>query len=290
MNSNTIIGVDLGGTKIHSGLIVGGDVLEESKVPTPQNATQEEVLEAIVTAINNVLNDEVEGIGIGLPGVMDLEEGVIINTVNIPSLNGLKITEYLTSVFEVPVFINNDANCFVIGEKYFGHGKEYSDIVAMTLGTGLGGAVVVNNRLYSGKNVAAGEICAIKYKEHDLEHYCSSQFFKKEYNTTGLDLYNKAKEGDAEALRIFKEYGNNLGEAIYTLILVYDPQLIVIGGSIAGGNEFFVDGIHEVLKTFPVQEQIKKLKIAFSNEPKAAVLGAGALVYDGKEEGFNIKH
>jgi len=247
MLNNTIIGVDLGGTKIHSALIDGEKVIKECILPTPQTEKQNEVINAIILAIKNVRTKNAEGIGIGLPGVVDQESGIVNNTQNILSLSGTNIKEILEDEFKISVFINNDANCFVVGEKYFGHSKDYDNIVSLTLGTGLGGGVIINDKLYSGKNCGAGEFCAIKYKEHDFEYYCSSQFFKNVHNTTGLDVFNLAENGDRKALNIFKEFGKHLGEAVFTLLLCYDPELIVIGGSIAQANKFFVDSIYEEL-------------------------------------------
>ncbi|MEN8191717.1 MAG: ROK family protein [Bacteroidota bacterium] len=282
MLNNTIIGVDLGGTKIHSALVSGEKVVKEYKLPTPQTDKQSEVMDAIKSAIKNIFTKDVEGIGIGIPGVVDVERGVVNNTQNIPSLSGANIKEILEKKFEIPVFINNDANCFVVGEKYFGHGKDYDNIVSLTLGTGLGGGVIINGKLYSGKNCGAGEFCSIKYKDKDYESYCSSQYFKNIHNTTGLEVYNSANAGDKKAIEILDDFGKNIGEAIYTLVLTYDPEIVIIGGSISKSSKFLISPIMDVLKSFPNQHIIDNLKIEFSSEPNAAVLGAAALFYDNK--------
>jgi len=282
MLDSTVVGVDLGGTKIHAALVKNEKVVEEFKLPTPQTDKQSKVVDEIKSVINNIISTDTEGIGIGIPGVVDVEKGVVNNTVNIPSLCGVNIKAILEEEFKIPCFINNDANCFIVGEKYFGNGKEYDNIVSLTLGTGLGGGVIIDGKLYSGKHCGAGEFCAIKYKEHDYEYYCSSQFFKNVYNTTGINVYNSAENGEESAIKILNELGKNIGEAIYTIILTYDPEIVIIGGSIAAASKYFIEPINEVLKQFPVAHIVENLKISFSNEPNAAVLGAAALYYDNK--------
>ncbi|MEN8116692.1 MAG: ROK family protein [Bacteroidota bacterium] len=280
MLNNTLIGVDLGGTKIYSGLITGEKVVKEQKLPTPTNT--KDAVAAIAGAIKKVYTDGVEGIGIGAPGLIDFSTGTILAANNLKFLEGISIKKAMEEEFGIPVFVNNDANCFVLGEKHFGSGKGYDDVVGLTLGTGLGGGVVINGKLHTGKNAGAAEFGEIKYKDQTQEYYCSSQFFKNVYNTTGLEVFEKAKAGDNGALKIFNELGTNIGEAIYTILAMYDPQVVVIGGSIAGSKEFIVDAIHNVLKSFHSKQAVENLKLEFSTESHVTVLGAAALFYNNK--------
>lgn len=280
MLDKTIIGVDLGGTKIHSGLVIGNKVDKDYRLPTPNSKNKDDILDALKESIRKVFTSDVEGIGIGAPGVIDFETGTLISVDNIKALEGVSIKNVLEQEFNVPVHVNNDANCFILGEKHFGSGMGYDDVLGLTLGTGLGGGLIINGKLYAGRNGGAGEFCGIKYKDKDLESYCSSQFFKNVHNTTGLEQFNLAKQGDKKALAMFNELGTNIGEAIYMLLLSFDPQVIVIGGSIAGAKEFLVEPISNLLKTFPNQHIVDTLKIEFSSEPNSAVLGAAALNYN----------
>ncbi|MEN8156269.1 MAG: ROK family protein [Bacteroidota bacterium] len=277
MKQRTFVGIDLGGTKIHSALVVGDKVVKDYKRATPRTTKQSEIVAALIEVVQKVSDGNVEGIGIGVPGVIDVEAGIVRNAANLPVLNNMNLRQILEKEFNIPVYMNNDANCFVAGEKHFGLGQQFEDIVGLTLGTGIGGGVVINGKLHSGRNCGAGEFCSIKYKGHNLEHYCSSIFFEKEHNTTALDLFNAAIEGDEKSIRILREFGTNVGEAIYTIVLAYDPELIVLGGSIARARTWFEEAMHEVLQTFPNQHIIDNLEIAFSEEPNAAVLGAAAL-------------
>ncbi|MEN8228900.1 MAG: ROK family protein [Bacteroidota bacterium] len=282
MHKHKIVGVDLGGTKIHSGLVVGDEVATEFRGATPQTNDKNRVIDAIKEAIDRVADQRLDGIGIGFPGVVDIGSGVVRNSNALSILNDVNLTGILEEEFNVPAYLNNDANCFALGEKHFGLGKGFEDIIGLTLGTGFGGGVVVHGKLYAGRNCGVGDFCSIKYKSHNLEYYCSSQFFINEYNTTAVDVHHSARKGSKEAIGIFNEYGRNLGEAIYTLVLAFDPEIIIIGGSIAKAKAYFEESIYEVLKTFPNGHIMEKLKIEYSKEANAAVLGAAALFYNAK--------
>lgn len=119
---------------------------------------------------------EVAGIGVGVPSVVDSEEGIVYNVANIPSWAEVPLKRLLQERFSVPVYINNDSNCFALGVKLFGEGRKYRNLVGMTIGTGVGTGIIINGELYSGQNTGAGEIGSLPYLSHDFEHYCSSGF------------------------------------------------------------------------------------------------------------------
>ncbi|MEN8202345.1 MAG: ROK family protein [Bacteroidota bacterium] len=284
MLNNKVLGVDLGGTKIHAGLIEKGKVINEKRIPTPESRERDDIIAAIKSVIIELTDGEIEGIGVGMPGLVDPVNGILRASANLPGLIDVNLKSIFEDAFQVPVYLNNDANCFVVGEKHFGLGKGYDDIIGLTIGTGFGGGVIVNGILYSGKNCGVGDFSRIKYKEHDTEYYCSSQFFESEYNTSAAEAHRYALEGKGEAIDIFNKFGHNVGEAIYTLILAFDPEMIVIGGSIAKARSFFEEAMRAELESFPSRHIIDKLKIVFSEEKNAAILGAAALYYNYKHE------
>ena len=134
------IGVDIGGTSMVAARFSEHELIDRAEVATGADRPAEEIISSLSGAIDQVLTDEVAGIGIGMPGFMDTETGEILMINNIPSFNGFSVKRAVEKRFEVPVFQNNDANCFALGEAWFGAGRNYSSLVGVTLGTRLGGA------------------------------------------------------------------------------------------------------------------------------------------------------
>ena len=188
------IGIDLGGTNIRVGLVENGSLVRKEVVTCPSKATYEEVLGRLEGLIDRVMCPEVAGIGVGVPSVVDSEEGIVYNVANIPSWTEVPLKRLLQERFSVPVYINNDSNCFALGVKLFGEGRKYRNLVGMTIGTGVGTGIIINGELYSGQNTGAGEIGSLPYLSHDFEHYCSSGFFVRYYNLTGKEAAEKAKK------------------------------------------------------------------------------------------------
>ena len=124
-----IIGVDLGGTNIRAGLINGEEIIEHHAIPIREKHSLESTINQLLSVVHSVFNKEVTGIGVGVPSVVDLENGIVYDVVNIPSWKEVHLRDILEEEFGVPVFINNDVNCFVLGEKYFGFGKKYKNIL-----------------------------------------------------------------------------------------------------------------------------------------------------------------
>ena len=277
MKEKSILGVDIGGTNIRVGKILNDKLLALHSQKITSNGSEEEVLEEIISSVYKLFDKSVVGIGVGVPSVVDVEKGIVYDVQNIPSLKKVFLKKILEDKFKIPVYVNNDANCFVAGEKYFGRGKSYNNIVGLTIGTGLGAGIYANGKLYAGANCGAGEFGLLPYKDSDYELYCSSHFFKKIYRTTGVDAYKKAVKGDKTAIGIFNEYGIHLGNAVSAVILSLDPEIIIIGGSISKSFKYFKDSMNKVFGDFPYQNSIKNLKITVSKLSQGPVLGAAAL-------------
>jgi glucokinase len=275
-----IIGVDIGGTKISAGLISDNKIIKLEKIATPFDQPKLDVVNAVTSAIDMVYDDEVIGIGIGVPGLVDLNENLVIDVMNIPSWDKVPLAELISGHFNKPVYVNNDANCFAIGEKYFGKGKPYSNFVGVTIGTGLGAGIIINGHLYSGQFCGAGEFGTIYYKDSTIESYSSGQFFKDK-GLNGFDLAQKASKEDNESLKYFDELGVHIGKAIANILFALAPEAIILGGSVIESYPYFENGMKNYFKNeFPYQRLYKALKIEVSNIENMAILGASSLVLD----------
>jgi glucokinase len=280
MFSRSVIGVDLGGTKIGIGRIDANNIMNYYTVNVSSQDREEKVLHELINSIDKVFNEDIAGIGIGVPSLVDVEKGIVYDVQNIPSWKEVHLKEILEAQFHRPVYVNNDANCFAVGEKYFGKGKKFKNMVGLIVGTGLGAGIIINNHLYSGFNCGAGEFGSIPYRDQIYEYYCSGQFFKNVYNINGETLFNRAEYGDSAALEIFAEFGAHLGNAILSILFTIDPEAIILGGSVSRALPFFQETMWDGIKTFPYQRTIERLVIERTEDSNIAVLGAAALFYD----------
>lgn len=277
-----IIGVDIGGTTISAGLVAGDQISRKAVVDTPYDRPQHEVVQAVYQAIEEVFDADVAGIGIGVPGLVDQQEQLVLDVINIPSWDSLPLGELVSDYFNKPVFVNNDANCYAIGEKYFGKGKPFSNFVGLTIGTGLGAGIIINNHLYSGRLCGAGEFGNIYYRDRNIESFASGQFFRDK-NLDGKLIYKRASIGDPVALRLFEEYGVHLGRAIANILFALAPEAIIIGGSVSNAYKFFSESMNEFLDdNFPYRRLYNQLVIEVSDTPDMGILGASSLVLDAR--------
>jgi len=274
------IGVDLGGTNVRCGLVENEKIINLLAKSINSSGTETEVLNDIFLLLDDLVSDDIEGIGIGVPSVVDVVNGIVYDVYNIPSWKSVPIKSILENRYNKPVYVNNDANCFALGEKYFGKAKNYNNIVGLIIGTGLGAGIIINGKLYNGTNCGAGEFGMIPYKDDILEHYCSGYFFKKKYDITGEELYKLALNNDEFALNVFNEYGKNLGEAIKIILYAIDPEIIVIGGSVSKSFNFFKNALIESISDFGYPKSLEKLKIEVSDVANVAILGAVGLLMD----------
>jgi len=271
------IGIDLGGTNVRAGLVENGKILRKISEPCRADKPEKEVLDHIITMIRQLINNEVESIGIGVPSVVDAQKGIVYNVTNIPSWEKVPLKTILEEAFHIPVFVNNDCNCFALGEHKFGEGAGYKDIVCVALGTGVGAGIIINGKLYNGQNTGAGEIGCLPYLEHDYEYYCGSAFFAKENNLTGKDAFRMGQEKNSEALELWQQMGIHLGNLMKALLFTYDPQIIILGGSISNAYPFFSPAMQSAMSDFPYPETLEHIQITVSKKENIALLGASEL-------------
>jgi glucokinase len=274
----SLVGVDLGGTNVRAGLVQNGRIIAFEARPHPPKANAEAIIDEICQTITKVLRPGVSGIGVGVPTLVN--KGIVYSPNNIPSWKVVPLQKILERRFHVPVILNNDAKCFALGELHFGAGRAYQNLVGLIVGTGLGAGVIINGKLYSGSNGGAGEIGSIAYKEKDFEYYCSGRFFQREFGLDGGALFVRAKNGDRKAQAMFAAFGDDFAHVIMALLYAYDPEIIVLGGSVSKAYSYFEGRMREKLKEFHFQNSLKHLKIVQSKKANIAVLAAASLCLD----------
>jgi glucokinase len=280
VTGDAIVGVDLGGTNVRAAAVRDRKIVARAVRRISGKATEEVVLGEIFETVDEVVGDGVAGIGIGVPSVVDVERGIVYAVENIPAWREVPLKDKLESRYGCPAYVNNDANAFALGELHFGKGRGYRNMVGLTIGTGLGSGIIIDGRLYSGPNCGAGEIGSIPYRDATVERYAAGQFFEHAAGVGGDVVFERAQSGDTEALRLFHAFGLELGHAILTILYAYDPELIVLGGSISRAYRFFEAGMHERLKSFAYQHALARLVITCSEVEDVALLGAAALYID----------
>lgn len=279
-----IIGVDIGATKIHIGVVEHSKVVNEIRIPTEANASKEKILNDLIAGIEAVDDLGFDAIGIGVPGLIDEEKGIVYDLFNISSWKEVHLKERLESHFEKPVRITNDANVFAVGEKIFGEGAPFANIVGVTLGTGFGTGIIVNHKLYSGTLSSAGEVGSIPYLDGTIEDYCSAKFFTRRGEADGTSLFRKASDGDTQALEILNEYGEHLGNALKLIMNVLSPEAILLGGSVSESYPFFKESLERSLEKFPFKRVLERVVVKPSNTKNIPILGAAALIISEEKE------
>ncbi len=280
MKEINILGLDLGGTNVRAGLVRNHQLGEVSSTKINSQGSVDDVLDQVFEIIDKSQPEDLDGIGIGVPSVVDVEKGIVYDVQNIPSWKEVHLKSIMEERYSAPTFVNNDANCFALGEKHFGKGVGYQSVIGLILGTGFAGGIIVDNKLYSGRNCGAGEFGMMAYLDSVYEYYCCGQFFTRQFGQTGEQVCQRAEAGEDEAKRMFKEFGHHLGNGIKTVLYAYDPEIIVLGGSVRKAFRFFEEAMWESIQSFVYSNSIKSLKIEVSELEHGAILGAAALYYD----------
>lgn len=277
---NKIIGIDLGATNIRGAVVTGDTLSDIVSARIHSDGSVEEVLNDVYQVVDALINDSIKAIGIGVPSVVDVKEGIVYDVLYIPSWKEVHLKKLMEQRYHIPVFVNNDANCFAVGEYHFGKGKGVDSMIGLTLGTGLGAGVIINDKLYAGFNCGAGEFGLFNYLDNILEYYCSGSFFQNAYQLDGVQVFEDAKKGDQRALELYAELGTHIGHAIKMVMYAYDPQLIILGGSVRHAYSFFEKTMWEQIKTFVFTKSAQRIRVEASALQNSGILGAAALYYD----------
>ncbi|MBU0894520.1 MAG: ROK family protein [Nanoarchaeota archaeon] len=270
MVESKVIAVDLGGTNLRVALVKGKKILNYVKVSTPK--TKNEILDSLVNSIKKVMTKDVKAIGVGSPG--PLKKGVIINSPNLP-FKIFDLKEFLKKKFNKRVEVANDADVVALSEMTYGVKKK--NFFILTLGTGIGGGVIINHELYSGEGYA-GELGQILiHNGKDMETYWQNLRKQcKKYFGREMMVKELLKSKDKRAIKILKEVSSYLGQGIASLIHVFDPEVVVlIGGARETGNKFLNMIKKETYKALMIPH---KTPIKWSKIKHPGILGASLLV------------
>jgi glucokinase len=278
--NTSIIGIDLGGTNMRSGLVINNAIKNTESTPVPVTQNWSEVLDKLIEVTENVWTDDVKGIGIGVPGIVDDSTGVVYDIQNIPSWKEVPVGQLLSDHFKVPVYVNNDANCFAAGERFFGKGRDFSYFVGLISGTGLGAGIIKNGHLMPDQNCGSGEFGMIPYLDHNYEYYSSGQFFSHTSSMSGEETARLASHGDPVAIELFTTFGKHLANAMKTIIFALDPGAIILGGSVTKSFSYFEKSMKQELSSFPYGKTIRNLSVLTSELPEISIMGAAALYYE----------
>ncbi len=280
MSNNFTIGIDMGGTNIRAGVVNEDKLQSIYSRKINASGSADEVLYQLFLFTDEIINDSIISIGIGVPGLVDVEKGIVYDVINIPTWKEISLQQLMQERYNLPVIINNDANCFALGEFNFGKGKGCTSMVGLTVGTGLGSGLILNKKLYTGKNGGAGEFGTADYLDKCYEYYASGQYFTNVYNISGETVFKQANEGNVTAIKMYEELGAHLGNAIKAILYALDVELIILGGSVRHAFPFFSKTMWQQLKRFAFQRSIEGLRIEVSELENSGILGAAALYND----------
>lgn len=280
MDKGKYIGIDMGGTQIRCGRLQNLHIEELRSETIHAEGSINEIVQQLIRLTESVFSGNCLGIGIGVPGLVDFDKGIVYDLINLPSWKKLDLRSIMTRHFKVPVHINNDANCFALAEYYFGKGKGVSSLAGVTIGTGLGTGLVIGGKLYTGKNGGAGEFGMMPYLQHSYEYYGSGQFFRNQYGITGTSAFEKALAGEQVYAGMFAELGRHLGNALKAILYAVDPEIIILGGSVSRAYPLFQSEMWKSLRTFGFEKTLESLRIEVSELDMCGVLGAAALSFE----------
>ncbi|SDQ50246.1 ROK family glucokinase [Virgibacillus salinus] len=310
-----IIGIDVGGTTIKFGIInEAGNILDKWEIPT--NATNSGT--SILTDIWNSLRQKIEigqlnkdsitGIGLGAPGFIHEESGRVYEAVNIGWKN-MEIANELKIISNLPVFVQNDANIAVLGENWRGAGEQSRNLIAITLGTGVGGGIIANGTILNGENGTAGEIGHITIEKDGYQCNCGrrgcletiasatgivrqakniigtnptsrlASLYRENGSLTTKDIFELANNGDALSKEVIDHTADVLGLVIANLATIINPSKILIGGGVSKAGEGFINSIDNAFRKYALGRvsEVCDLKVAqLGND--AGIIGAAFLV------------
>ncbi len=292
MNKAEVIGIDLGGTAIKLGrFLEDGTCLESLSIPTPQPSLPEAVVKSISYTVNKLkYNNNCLAIGIGSPGPADRSGRIAKIAINLIGWDNVPLADWLEAKTGLPTIVANDANCAGIGEAWLGAGQKFKHLILLTLGTGVGGAIIFDGKLFEGHFGAAGELGLITLDPQghpcrsgnrgSLEQHASIGAIYRATGKEPAELGKLARLGDRTALEFWQGYGQILGAGIASLIYVLTPEAVIIGGGISASAEFFLPATiaeieKRVLPTSRLGLQVLTAKLG----NKAGMLGAAKLAW-----------
>jgi glucokinase len=294
LNEKRVIGVDIGGTKILAGVVDREGHVEHRREHPTRTASEDELLTGLDLAVEELLTDEIAALGFGIPSPIDQRTGRALQAVNIP-LTDIDFRARMKERFGLPVGIENDANAATYAEFRFGAAREVDSMIMLTLGTGCGGGAVIDGQLFRGW-AEFGHI-VIQYDGLPCQGTCTGRGHLEPYVTgvaagklaaeefgPAVDahrLVRLANEGEAQAIEILDGIGRHLGAGIGSLVNIFNPDLIVIGGGFAAADDFVLDPAREILRREALAKAGYRVPIVRAELGTAAgLIGAGLVAFD----------
>lgn len=287
-----VIGIDLGGTAIKLGRFDWeGNCLQSLSLLTPQPATPDAVLAALVSAIEQIDPDRTTvAIGVGTPGPADATGRIARVAINLAGWRDVPLADWLESKTGRATVLANDANCAGMGEYWLGAGQPFRDLILLTLGTGVGGAVILDGKLFVGRDGTAGELGLITLNpegpdcnsgnQGSLEQYASVRAIRRRTGLEPDELGAKAAAGDPDALAFWQAYGRDLGAGLASLIYVLTPEAIILGGGVSASARFFLPTLEQELERRVLPSSRAGLQILIAKlGNQAGMVGAAKLAW-----------
>ena len=311
-NSPLAIGIDFGGTSVKTGVVRGCEIIDHAPpIATQDFASPQDLIATMVRAVEDLRrrHSDVRSVGIGMPGFVDFEKGLVLNLTNVRDWQDIPLKEIMEQELSLPVAADNDANCMAFAEWKLGSGKGFSHLVCVALGTGVGGGVIANGTMVRGANYGAGEIgqTSIDYQGRQghygnlgaLEDYIGNNEIASDamlaYKSAGISkgiedctpaaLAEAARHGDEIALGRWNQIGRMLATAMMNTCWLLNPEALVIGGGVARAGDLILEPFREHLLrqlSGPFRDKLAILPAAFGHE--AGTVGAAALGLE--EAGF----
>src|SRR3954453_10332237 len=284
-----VLGIDVGGTKVEIASVVDGHGLEPVKTPTELSDT-EALIEGIDKLARQVIERDgaPEAIGVGVPSQIDFATGTVVSSVNIP-LEGVPLRDELEQRFGIPVFVGNDANVAALAEARL---IDSHNLLMLTLGTGVGGGVVIDGQIFRGATGRGAELGHMVIEADGLpcpgrtcpnrgclEAYCSGSALGRAAGKPGREVELAARGGDKEALGLLDELGRWLGVGIASFVNIFEPEQIVIGGGLgSSASDLFLDTAIEEARSRALPAGFERVSFSLAKAgPEAGVIGAGLL-------------
>jgi len=302
MTKRFIIAIDLGGTNLKCALLdLNLKIRARTSFSTKSFNDKDKLIQGIIDSVDSfILNQKLArsailGVGIGLPGPVDALGGIVHFLPNIPGWKEVGLKKILEDKTKLPVFIDNDAKLMTLAEHKVGAAKEYKNVLCLTLGTGVGGGLIINDSLYRGSDNAAGEAGHLPLNEKGprcgcgargcLETYIGNKKITNEASRlfgrkiTLEEVSALARKHNPEALKFWDQIGRKLGLALSGIVNLLNLDLIVIGGGVSSAGKFLLESVQEVILLRAMRVQAKRVKIVRAKlGPDAGLIGGGILV------------
>ena len=305
-----VLAADLGGTNLRMAVVnSNGDIIHRNKVCTPQTNRREDVLDAITASVKRSISETshigiVGAFGAAVPAAVNSREGVILRSPNLPVLNGFEFVSSFSEKLGCPVVLENDANSAAVGENWKGASRGIQNSICVTLGTGVGGGIIIDGKLLRGVDGTAGEIGHIAVEPEGHACGCGSRGCIEQYSSaigikrlaeefaaryphnmlsglgdiTPLKVYEAGKAGDRLSLEIFRTFGTYLGIALGGLVNVLNPEAIVIGGGVSAGWDLFIEPLRAEISRRAFRHPAERVRLMRSElGDDAGIVGAAFL-------------